>query len=191
MKELIVQILRYVWRIYLRLRWGGRISFGTGARVSPAAVLKPGVGRITIGDKTVIGPGAILDSARGTITIGRRCSVNPYSVLYGHGGLSIGDNVRIATHVVIIPANHIFDRTDVPITDQGGSKLGIVIEDDVWIGANTTILDGAHISRGCVIGAGSVVRGTTEPFGVYAGAPAKLLRSRIQQDSPRIRVSVG
>lgn len=94
----------------------------------------------------------------GVISIGDDFSLNPYSVLYGHGGLSIGNSVRIAAGCVIIPANHVFSDPGTAIRAQGLTKLGIVIEDDVWVGANVTILDGAHISRGCVIAAGSVVR---------------------------------
>ncbi|MCS0457899.1 MULTISPECIES: acyltransferase [Rhizobium] len=52
-----------------------------------------------------------------------------------------------------------------------------MIEDDVWIGAGAKILAGAHISRGCVIGANSVIKGTTVPGGIYVGAPARLVRA--------------
>jgi acetyltransferase-like isoleucine patch superfamily enzyme len=74
--------------------------------------------------------------------------------------------------------NHKFDRIDIPIRLQGVSRQGITIEDDCWVGANVTFLDGAHVGRGCVIGAGSVVKGTIPPYSVIAGAPAKVLRSR-------------
>ena len=55
-----------------------------------------------------------------------------------------------------------------------GDWGGIVIEDDVWIGANCTILEGARIGQGAVVTAGSVVKGVLEPYGVYAGSPLKL-----------------
>ena len=54
-----------------------------------------------------------------------------------------------------------------------------MIEDDVWIGANCTILDGVRIAKGCIIGAGSVVSKSTEPFGIYAGVPARLIKKRV------------
>lgn len=114
----------------------------------------------------------------GNITIGNDFSLNPYSVLYGQGNLTIGNDVRIAAGCVIIPSNHIFADPRKPIRLQKISKLGIRIEDDVWIGANVTVLDGAHISRGCVIAAGAVVRGKTIPNGIYAGVPAKLIKIR-------------
>lgn len=114
----------------------------------------------------------------GEITIGNDFSLNPYSVLYGQGGLKIGNDVRIAAGCVIIPSNHIFSDVSKPIRLQKLSKLGITIEDDVWLGANVTVLDGAHISTGCVIAAGAVVRGKTEPYGIYGGVPAKLIKIR-------------
>ena len=53
-----------------------------------------------------------------------------------------------------------------------------MIEEDVWIGANVTLLKNAHISKACVIGACSVVTKKTEPYGIYVGNPAKLIKYR-------------
>ncbi|GAA1955129.1 acyltransferase [Agromyces allii] len=114
----------------------------------------------------------------GSIRLGDNCTVNPYTVIYGHGGVQIGDNVRIATHSVIVSANHVFSDPDQPIYQQGVTAEGIVIEDDVWIGANVTILDGAHIGHGCVVAAGSVVRGHHAPMSVLGGTPARVLKKR-------------
>jgi acetyltransferase-like isoleucine patch superfamily enzyme len=62
---------------------------------------------------------------------------------------------------------------------QGVNSKGIVVEDDCWVGANTTFLDGAHVGHGCVIGAGSVVRGEIPPYSIVVGAPARVIRSRL------------
>lgn len=105
----------------------------------------------------------------------KNCSLNPYSILYGHGGLTIGNGVRIAAHVVIVPANHIIDDTDRYIYEQGETTKGIVIEDDVWIGAGARVLDGVTISRGCVIAGGAM---STEAYGIYGGIPARKIRNR-------------
>lgn len=114
----------------------------------------------------------------GNITIGDNCTINPYTIVYGQGNCFIGNDVRIAAHCVIVPANHIFDDCSVPIWRQGLSKKGIRIEDDVWIGAGVKVLDGVVIRKGCVIGANSVVTKSTEEYGVYVGTPAKLLSYR-------------
>ncbi|ABR60645.1 acyltransferase [Sinorhizobium medicae] len=171
--------VRDFFRLWLWVRSRGRISIGPKCRIERGAVLDlREAGRITVGRKCRLRRGSMLIPYGGVISIGDDFSLNPYSVLYGHGGLSIGNSVRIAAGCVIIPANHVFSDPGTAIRAQGLTKLGIVIEDDVWVGANVTILDGAHISRGCVIAAGSVVRGQTEPLGIYAGVPAKLIRKR-------------
>jgi acetyltransferase-like isoleucine patch superfamily enzyme len=155
------------------------VKLGPRAIVMRGAVLKDDKGGgLEIGEASVIHRGAMLLPHGGFIRIGRRCSVNPYSVLYGHGGLFIGDHVRIAAHCVIVPANHGIALDAGPIADQPLTRKGIRIGDDVWIGAGVRILDGADIGDGCVVAAGAVVRGRLEPRGIYAGVPARLLRMR-------------
>jgi acetyltransferase-like isoleucine patch superfamily enzyme len=136
-------------------------------------------GDIEIGPGTVIHTGAMLIPLGGSIRLGYRCRVNPYSVLYGHGGLEIGDYVRIAAHCVIVPANHGTALDDGPIAEQPLSKQGIRIGNDVWLGAGVRVLDGADIGDGCVVGAGAVVRGKLEPYGIYAGVPVRLVKRRL------------
>jgi len=133
---------------------------------------------IYIGDYSVIEPSAMLVSKKGYIKIGKYSSINPFCVVYGNGGLTIGNYVSIAAHTVIVPANHNFDKIDVPIKNQGLTKKGIVIEDDVWIGAGVKILDGCVIGKGSVIGAGTVVNKNVEPYSVVVGVPGKVIRKR-------------
>lgn len=155
------------------------MKIGPGAIVMPGAVLKDDRGgTLAIGAGSLVHRGAMLLPYGGFIRIGRRCSVNPYCVLYGHGGLFIGDHVRIAAHCVIVPANHGIALDAGLIADQPLTRRGIRIGDNVWIGAGVRILDGADIGEGCVVAAGSVVRGRLEPNGIYAGMPAKLVRMR-------------
>ena len=162
------------------------ISIAAQAEIFPRAVLNctywhdisARAGRIEIGAGTIIQPFAFLHSHAGLIRIGRDCSINPYAVLYGEGGLIIGDHVRIASHAVLVPGSHQFDRLDVPMIQQGMTYQGIFIEDDVWIGAGVKILDGVRVARGCVLGAGCVVTHSTEPDGVYAGVPARRIKTR-------------
>lgn len=136
-------------------------------------------GKISLGNKTIILQDVKILSYGGPINIGENVSVNPYCILYGHGGLTIGDNVRIATGTVMIPSNHNYSRTDIPIYQQGETSLGITIGDDVWIGANVKILDNVNVSKGIIIGAGSVVtKSLTEEYGIYGGVPAKFIKYR-------------
>lgn len=95
------------------------------------------------------------------------------------GKVEIGDNVMIAPGVVLAGGNHGIAREAGHMMFQAcPQSLGIRIRDDVWLGANTTVLDGVSIGQGCIIGAGSVVTRDTEPYGVYAGNPARLIRYR-------------
>ncbi|TAF56189.1 MAG: acyltransferase [Oscillatoriales cyanobacterium] len=135
-------------------------------------------GKLSIDDSTNIGISTIVKTYGGSISIGRNCSINPFSVVYGHGGVVIQDNVRIASHVVIVPSNHIFEDRDTLIVDQGLSKKGITIEEDVWIGSGATVLDGCTIGRGSVIAAGAVVTKSFPPYSIIAGIPGKLIRVR-------------
>jgi len=155
------------------------ITLARSTRIDPFAVLslKHG-GTISIGERTSIGLGAMIAPYGGSVRIGSDSSVNPYSVLYGHGGLEIGNFVRIAAHTVIIPANHGFGDRDTPIAKQPLDAKGVTIEDDVWIGTGVSILDGVKIAKGSVIGAGSVVTKSTEPYGIYVGNPARLVKFR-------------
>lgn len=135
-------------------------------------------GTITIGDYCELRRGAQLLSYGGNITIGHHSSINPYTVVYGQGNICIGNYVRIAAHCTLIPSNHIYTDTSIPICKQGLLNRGIIIEDDVWIGTGVRVLDGVVIATGCIIGAGSVVTHSTEPYGIYVGIPARKIKSR-------------
>lgn len=135
-------------------------------------------GTVNIGDQCELRSGCKILSYGGNIRIGNNCSVNQYTILFGQGNLTIGNNVRIASHTTIIPSNHNFSDPDTPIREQGLTNIGIEIGDDVWIGCGVRILDGVKIADGCVIGAGSVVNKSTEPYGIYVGVPAKLIKNR-------------
>lgn len=116
----------------------------------------------------------------GELVIGEDCAINSGTVIYTGNGVRVGDAVLIAANCTLAPTNHAFGDTTRRIRDQGflASKGGIVIGDDVWLGANVVVLDGAVIGQGCVVAAGSVVRGELEPYSVYAGVPAKRVGTR-------------
>lgn len=135
-------------------------------------------GTIQIGKRCRILPGAFLASYCGSIELGDDITVNPYCVLYGHGGLKIGDKTRIAAHTVIVPANHVFADPNQSLTGQGLTREGITIGSDVWIGAGCRIVDGVQIGDGCVVGAGSVVTKNLPAFSIAVGVPARVVGQR-------------
>lgn len=135
-------------------------------------------GEINIGKNCELLNGVMLMTYGGNITIGNNCSINPYTILYGHGNLSIGNDVLIAGHCLIIPANHKFEDLEILIRKQGLYTKGIVIENNVWIGAGCRILDGITIGEGSIIAAGAVVNKDVAPFTVVGGIPAKFIKLR-------------
>lgn len=113
----------------------------------------------------------------GNVVIGAHSVVNSGCVFYSGNGISIGDSVAIAANCVFALVNHEYGDRHRLIRDQGfmPSKGGILVEDDVWIGAGAVLLDGAILRHGCVIGAMSLVRGEIPAYSIQAGNPLKLM----------------
>ncbi len=121
-----------------------------------------------------------LDDPGEGLEIGDNTYIAPYVYMGAGGGIRIGKDVAIGMHVHLLAENHHFDDISQPIREQGVSRKGIVIGDDVWIGNHTVILDGVEIGKGCVIGAGSVVTRSLPAGSVAAGNPARVLKTRGQ-----------
>lgn len=160
------------------------LTLGEGVYISPDARIHPSVRgtQIVIGDHSQIYDFVCIRAVGGTgdIRMGAHCYINPHCVLYSGNGITMGDYVLLAAGVALMPTNHAIGRRDIPIRQQGfqPSKGGIVIEDDVWIGANATVIDGVRIGKGAVIGAGSVVLSDVPPYEIWAGVPAQKIRDR-------------
>lgn len=134
---------------------------------------------ISLAKGVSIGSYVIIKTNKNPVEIGQDTQINPFTVIYGGSGVYIGRDVMIAPHCMIAAGNHDFKQLKMPIRWARNISRGpIIIEDDVWIGANSTVLDGVTIKRGCVIGAGSVVTKNTKEYGIYAGVPAKKIGSR-------------
>jgi acetyltransferase-like isoleucine patch superfamily enzyme len=140
---------------------------------------------IHIGNNVSIGAHSRIE-ASGTISnigigikIGNNTGIGAFCFIGGAGGVSIGSDVIMGQWVSFHPENHNIEDLDIPIRLQGVNRQGITVEDDCWIGAKATFLDGAHVGRGCVIAAGAVVRGVIPPYSIAGGVPAKVIRSRV------------
>jgi acetyltransferase-like isoleucine patch superfamily enzyme len=97
-------------------------------------------------------------------------------IIKRYSAIAVGCTMITNTHksVVTIPhillgASHISDKS----TD-------IIIEEDVWIGANVTLLAGACLRRGCIVGAGSIVSKEIPPYAVAVGAPANIIAKKFE-----------
>ncbi|MBG6247619.1 MULTISPECIES: acyltransferase [Symbiopectobacterium] len=107
------------------------------------------------------------------IVIGDFCHIG------GAGGVHIGDDTIIGAYFSVHPENHLFDDKSQLIRLQGVSHQGIVIGKNCWIGAKVTVvtvLDGATIGDGCVVAAGSVVKGVFPDGCAIGGIPARILK---------------
>ena len=104
--------------------------------------------------------------------------INHNTDIYGHGKVTIGKYVLIGQNCNLMSVNHAFSQWNKPIRSQGITVGPIVIEDDVWIGANVTILSNVTIHRGAIVGANSVVTKDIEAFSIVGGTPAKLIKYR-------------
>lgn len=135
-------------------------------------------GSIEVGDHSVIRENAILQTYGGHIRIGRECTVNPFCLIQGNGGVDIGDNVLIASHVCMYSANHVFSDSRKNIREQGETRRGIKIGNDVWIGGGAIILDGVSIGDGAVVAAGTVVNRDVLRLEVVGGVPGRPISSR-------------
>jgi len=141
--------------------------------------------RFKVGRKVGIADGVIFDcggniwgEARGGITIGNNSYIGYNSVLLGGGEIEIGKKVLISPGTVITTQGHLIKDMGRYMKDQPTLLAKIVIEDDVWIGANATILPGVRVGKGSVIGAGSVVTKDIPEYSIAVGIPAKVIRNR-------------
>lgn len=105
--------------------------------------------------------------------LGINCHVHPNTI--------IGKNVMMGPNCYMLNSAHIFDKVDVPIIDQGMKKgnAQVIIEDDVWIGQDVTIVSDKTIKKGTIIGACCVLTKNFPEFSIVGGNPSKLLRSRL------------
>ncbi|MDQ3107200.1 MAG: acyltransferase [Actinomycetota bacterium] len=152
---------------------GGR----PGYHLHPTAYVASGAhvvaSRLAIGKRSYVAAGCVL---RGEVEIGAHCSLNVGVSTIGR--VTIGNAVRIATGVVLVGENHVHTDTERPIALQGLTSEGVVVEDDVWIGANVTVVDGVTIGAHSVVAAGAVVTRDVEPYSLAAGVPARRIRDR-------------
>ncbi len=160
------------------------LQIDPSARISPLADIEDSVrgSRIAVGANSVIDSFVKVKPAGGSgdLIIGEHVVINSGCVLYTGQGITIGNHVAMAANCTLAPVNHAYQDKSRLIREQGflPGKGGIVIEDDVWIGANCVLLDGAVLRRGCVVGAGSIVRGELAAYTVYAGQPLRVVGER-------------
>lgn len=136
--------------------------------------------KLDISDYVVLYP-RITFFGTGNISIGRGAKIGENCIIYSNakgGGVKIGEDTIIAAQTYIIDSNHNMAK-DKKIVDQGLTASPINIGDDVWIGANCSIIKGAQIGSHSVIGAKSLVNSVIPEYKIAFGVPAKVHHDRI------------
>lgn len=166
----------------VRLRFASNIRLGNGVYLDQGSYLHATPNGIELGENTIVMHGAVLHvyNFRGMpqsgIKIGKDSLVGEYSIIRGQGGVVIGDRVYTSPFTQIIAVNHVFADPKRPFVDQGITAEGIVIEDDVWLGAGAVITDGVRVGKGAVVAAGAVVTKDVPPHTVVGGVPARVIK---------------
>lgn len=135
--------------------------------------------RIFISSQIHLSKGVLIDSFGGEIKIKENSYIGPFSVIYGHGDVFIGSNTLISMQCNILSSNHSIPSKDKLIRYQQDILLPTHIGDDVWIGANVTVLGGVKIGNGAIIGANSIVTNHIPEYAIAVGNPAKVIKFRL------------
>jgi acetyltransferase-like isoleucine patch superfamily enzyme len=166
----------------VRIRFANHLFLHRGVYLDEAVYIHASPHGIEIGENTYVMHGAILhvynfrNLPHAQIKIGRDSLIGEYTVIRGQGGVVIGDRVYTSPMTQLIAVNHVFDDPQRPFTEQGITAQGIVVEDDVWLGANAVITDGVRIGKGAVVAAGAVVTKDVPPYTIVGGVPARIIR---------------
>ena len=127
-----------------------------------------------LGRYSVIESGACINNAVGDVIIGDYTRVGLHNTIIGP--VNIGHYVNLAQGITVTALNHNFEDSEKRIDEQGVCTTPVVIEDDVWIGANAVILPGVRVGTHSVVAAGAVVTMDVPPHSIVAGIPAKIIK---------------
>lgn len=156
-----------------------RLEARSGARIDRSVEVRS-LDRLVLGPNSFVDAGVLLhcggmdwSGGEGGIELGANVYVGPNAVLFGAGGIEIGDGGLISPGVVITSHQHTFADKSTEIRSQPVEFARVVIEPNVWIGANATVLPGVRIGTGSVVGAGAVVTRDVAPETLVVGVPAR------------------
>ena len=159
-----VGLATFRFRYILRIAGPGSV-IGTRNRVINAANVA--IGRDCLLQDSIY----IRAGAQGRVTLGDRVALNSFVQIYGHGGVTVGNETQLGPGTIVTTTGH--DYTDERLE---ASFSPITIGRRVWIGAHVTIIGGVTIGDGAVIGAGAVVIRDVPPRTLAAGVPARVIR---------------
>lgn len=130
--------------------------------------------KFSIGYRTIVEDYAIVNNGMGDVIIGDRCDITSRVKLVGP--VTLGNLVTIGSNAQITGLTHNFEDISRTIKDQGVTANRTVVEDNVWIGGNSVIIQGLKIGTHCIIASGSVVTKDVPSYSVVAGNPARVIK---------------
>ncbi len=133
---------------------------------------------IQIGSGVFVGRNTILSCKNGDIVIEDRANIGFNCEIFSASRVRVGQDVLMAAYTYLVGGDHLYDRTDIPVLQQGRTARGIEVGDGTWLGTHVVVTDGSAIGRDAIIGAGAVVVGAIPEFAIATGIPAKVLRDR-------------
>jgi len=143
--------------------------------------------KFSLGYQSIIEDFSTINNGMGAVIIGDRTLVGMSNVLIGP--LRIGNDVIMAQNIVLSGLNHGYLDVKIPIRDQPCTTAEIVVEDEVWIGANSVITAGVRIGRHAVVAGGSVVTKDVPPYTIVGGNPARPLKAYHSETGQWLRVA--
>jgi len=167
-------VIRHPQRITL----GDRVAIDDYGLVDAVGVKEEG---LILGEDVIVSRNCIIQGKTGPLVIGKKTIIGPFSSISSVTGIYIGQSVLIGGNCYIGGARYISDRLDIPMMAQGIYSQGhVIIGDDVWLGTGVVVLDGVHIGKGCIVGAGAVVTKNLPDYAVATGVPARVIRKRTE-----------
>lgn len=133
---------------------------------------------IVIGSGVFVGRNTILSCKNGDVIIDDQANLGFNCEIFSASRVRVGKSVLVAAYTYLVGGDHLYDRTDIPVLEQGRTARGIDVDDHVWLGTHVVVTDGSRIGRDAIIGAGAIVVGEIPEFAIAAGIPAKVLRDR-------------
>lgn len=162
-----------------------KISIGKtviiGDNVEINALSKAGVfigNNVSILKNTIIECTGVIRHLGEGLIIGNNVGIAQNCFIQVRGKVEIGDNVIFGPNVSIFSENHNYDNLDLPISMQGETRKGVIIESGVWLGTRVVILDGVRVGENSIVAAGSIVNKDVPPYSIVGGVPAKMIKSR-------------
>jgi acetyltransferase-like isoleucine patch superfamily enzyme len=133
---------------------------------------------ITLGSGVFLGRGTILSCKDGDITLGDNVNIGFYSEIFSGSSVTVGRHGLFAAYTYLVGGGHEFESADRTVLEQPRSSKGIVVGDNVWLGAGVKVLDGVRLGNDVVVGAGAVVTSDLPDGAVAVGIPARVVRHR-------------